>query len=101
MQREDLSGNIYNPYNFGGYLIFRGIKTFVDGRTDQLFTGGFATRLYDAVDENPRKFIGYLMAYNVSIAIVVPNSREAQELSSAAGWQKVYSDDVSELFQER
>ena len=101
IQREHLSGNIYNPYNFGGYLIFRGIKTFVDGRTDQLFTGGFATRLYDAVDQNPRKFIAYLMAYNVSIAIVVPNSREAQELSRAAGWQKVYSDDVSELFQER
>src|SRR5713101_1271062 len=101
IQKEHLSGNIYNPYDFGGYLIFRGIKTFIDGRTDQLFIGGFATRLYDAVDQHPRKFIEYLTAYNVSIALVIPDSREAQELSAAAGWQKVYSDDVSELFQKR
>jgi hypothetical protein len=101
IQREHLSGNIYNPHDFGGYLIFRGIKTFIDGRNDQLFTGGFATRLYDAVDQHPTKFIEYLAAYNVSIALVIPDSREAQELSAAAGWQNVYSDDVSELFQKR
>ncbi len=101
IQREHLSGNIYNPHDFGGYLIFRGIKTFIDGRNDQLFSGGFATRLYDAVDQHPRKFIEYLTAYNVSIALVIPDSREAQELSRAAGWQNVYSDDVSELFQKR
>jgi hypothetical protein len=30
-------GLVDNPFDFGGYLIFRGIKTFIDGRTDQLF----------------------------------------------------------------
>ena len=27
-------GNVYNDYSFGGYLIFRGIPTFVDGRSE-------------------------------------------------------------------
>jgi hypothetical protein len=39
--RTDPSGRLYNDFHFGGYLIFRDVKTFIDGRTDQLFGGGF------------------------------------------------------------
>src|SRR5205823_384264 len=45
IQQQKLAGNIYNAYEFGGYLIFRGVKTFVDGRIDQLFHGGFMERV--------------------------------------------------------
>src|SRR5258706_15220657 len=34
---HNLHGNIYNWYDFGGYLIFSGLPTFIDGRTDQRF----------------------------------------------------------------
>ena len=33
-EKNHLSGNVFNSYDFGGTLIFHGIKTYIDGRTD-------------------------------------------------------------------
>jgi hypothetical protein len=96
-----LHGNIYNAYDFGGYLIFRGLPTFIDGRTDQLFGNGFMTENRTIVAERPREFIGYLEKYRISIGLVPPNSMEAQEFRASADWMGVYSDDISELFRRR
>ena len=42
-----MNGPVLNDYDFGGYLIFRGIPTFIDGRT--LFFGKqFALDYFDA-----------------------------------------------------
>jgi hypothetical protein len=100
IQREHLAGNIYNPHNFGGYLIFRGVKTFIDGRTDQLFyQDNFITHLHDIIDQHPQLLPSYLNEYRIGIALVEPDSIEAQELDRSDNWEKIYSDDVSELFQ--
>lgn len=99
--KEHLTGNVYNFYAFGGYLIFRGIKTFVDGRSDQLFGNGFLTRLVRITRESPEDFIPYLDEYNVSIALVVPGHLDTQELERSSHWQMVYSDNVSVLFRKR
>src|SRR5262249_55240928 len=64
IEREHLTGNIYNPHNFGGYLISRGIKTFIDGRNDQLFSDGFVTRLHNVIERHPAQFVDYLSKYN-------------------------------------
>jgi hypothetical protein len=61
-QRAGLTGPVFNSYDFGGFLALEGVPTFVDGRTDQLFNGGFrfgrgyyfantpvACRLYEAL----------------------------------------------------
>jgi hypothetical protein len=98
--KEHLMGNIYNRHNFGGYLISRGIKTFIDGRNDQLFSNGFVTRLHNIIEGHPRQFVAYLEEYNIVIALVFPDSIEAQELERSSRWKKVYSDAVSELFQK-
>ena len=100
IDEHQLVGNIYNPFNMGGYLIFRGIKTFIDGRTDQLFQG-FMANWFEIVMQKPAQFIGYLRDHDVSLALVSPNSLEAQELERSADWQKVYADSVSELYQRR
>jgi hypothetical protein len=98
---HNLHGNIYNAYDFGGYLIFRGLPTFIDGRTDQLFGDGFMTEERTIVFKRPREFIGYLDKYRISIGLVAPNSIEAQEFRASSDWVGVYSDDVSELFVRR
>jgi hypothetical protein len=99
--RERLAGKIYNDYNFGGYLIFRGVPTFVDGRSDQLFVGGFLTKLHGATDRHSLDFAGYLQDYGVSVALVAPDRLETQALARSAGWDRVYSDGVSEVFRRR
>jgi hypothetical protein len=101
INKEHLIGNIYNPHGFGGYLMSRGIKTFIDGRNDQLFYGGFVTRLHNIIDKHPKQFIEFLNEYNVVIALVFPDSIEAQELEQSSAWKRVYSDAVSELFQKQ
>jgi hypothetical protein len=98
---HNLHGNIYNEYNFGGYLIFRGLPTFIDGRTDQLFGDGFTTENRTIISERPREFIGYLNKYRISIGLVAPNSKESQEFRASPDWIGVYSDDISELFVRR
>jgi hypothetical protein len=98
---HNLHGKIYNGFNFGGYLILRGIPTFIDGRTDQLFGDGFTTENRTIVTERPREFIGYLDKYHISVGLVAPNSMEAQEFRASSDWIGVYADDVSELFVKR
>jgi hypothetical protein len=101
MIRNGLTNKIYNAYDFGGYLIFRGIKTFIDGRTDQLFLGGFTNALFNVTETHPKDFLPYLDRYGSSVALVIPDSMEAQELQRSAGWDKVYSDENGELYKKR
>jgi len=96
-----LYGNIYNGFNFGGYLVFRGIPTFIDGRTDQLFGDGFTIENHTIISKRPREFIRYLDKYSISIGLVAPDSIESQEFRASSDWIGVYSDDVSELFVRR
>jgi hypothetical protein len=96
---HNVGGNIYNDYEFGGYLMLRKVPTFIDGRTDQLFQNGFISRLIDAARTRPRKFAKYLDDYKVNYALVKPNTAESDELEATLGWRMVYSDKVSALFE--
>src|ERR1019366_3869605 len=40
-------GRVFNDYNFGGYLIYSGIPTFIDGRTE-LYGADFMLRYFRA-----------------------------------------------------
>jgi len=97
---QHLGGRIYNPYDFGGYLIFRGIKTFVDGRTAHLFLNGFIPHLHDVTVVHPDKFLPYLAELHVSIALVQPDSPEARELANSTEWKKIYADKIAELYKK-
>ena len=48
VQRKNIIGNVFNDYNFGGYLIFSGIPTFVDGRALP-FGDAFLHKYFDTV----------------------------------------------------
>jgi hypothetical protein len=97
MLAHNLNGNCYNDFEFGGYLVFRGIKTFIDGRTDQLFSGKFMDDL-QRLRSQPTSFASLLQKYDVSVALVKPQSIEAGELDRSARWRKVYGDDISLLY---
>ena len=96
---HNLHGNIYNYYNFGGYLIFRGLPTFIDGRTAQLFGNGFATEYFSF--KRRVEFLRYLEKYSITIGLVRPDSIESEEFRTSSDWNRVYSDDISELFVRR
>lgn len=96
---HDLSGPVYNTYDFGGFLVDGGIKTFVDGRTDQLFLGDFLPRVRAAIAApDSRDFAAILAARHVTWALVRPHSQEAGKLENLPGWSRLYADDVAAVY---
>jgi hypothetical protein len=92
-------GKVYNDYSFGGYLIFRGIPTFVDGRSELVFGGDFLTKLYRTLKGTGREFLQLLDEHQISLALVQPKSADAERLAESPGWRQVYADEVSILYE--
>lgn len=96
--RTDPNGRIYNDYGFGGYLIFRGVKTFIDGRSDQLFGGGFMTRVFESTRRTGSDFLQLLNDHEIVVALVQRNSNEARILSREPAWRRQYGDNIAEVY---
>ena len=92
-------GKIYNDYLFGGYLIFRGIPTFIDGRSDQLFAGGFLGDLYRTLDGSARDFRALLDRHEIRFALVRAEDTRRPRLDEGEGWRQLYADDAAILYE--
>ena len=92
-------GNVYNDYDFGGFLIAHGVKTFVDGRTDQLFLAGFLPDLTKAIDEKDDVAFADIVARNkVAWALIRPRSRTSAHFDRMPGWTRLYEDETSAAY---
>lgn len=89
---------VYNSYNMGGYLISQRIPTYVDGRSDQLFLGGFLTAYETSrASFDHRDLLAHIAPFNVAWAIVSPDQPEAKRFAEA-GWTQLFADDRSIVF---
>lgn len=98
VRRANITGNVFNDYAFGGFLIFSGIPTFVDGRAFP-FGASFLRKYFDTVaiaDSNSAFQI--LDDYNISWIILSPARPLAKAITHSAQWDKVYSDDYAVVF---
>lgn len=93
-----LTGNVLNSYNFGGTLIFHGIKTYIDGRTDQLFLGGF-TKADDATGRSDGKPLldAQLKKYAIGWALLTADDTRIPFLTEL-GWKRAYADDDAVIY---
>ncbi|WP_407193370.1 hypothetical protein [Bradyrhizobium sp. STM 3566] len=95
------TGRVLNDYAFGGYLIFAGIPTFIDGRSE-LYGGPFIDRynralaLIDLGD-----FLRLLDEYNIDATLLAPQTPAIAMLDRLPQWQRVYSDDVAVVHKRR
>jgi hypothetical protein len=91
-----ISGRLLNAYNFGGYLIYRHIPTFVDGRTDiYLQNNVFA-------DYMTLQNLGFdaptlLDSYQFHYALLPSNYALTVFLNHNEAWREVYQDGVAEI----
>jgi len=93
----ELEGNMFNSYNWGGYLIFHAPQhdVYIDGRTDlyieflndyfRVAIGGDDWR--DEFDE-----------WDISFAFIETGSGLAEELTEAEDWRIEYQDDLASIF---
>jgi hypothetical protein len=90
-EAQHLEGPVLNSYNFGGYLIFRGIAPFIDGRVE-VYGEDFVTR-YLALDQFP----ALLDEYRISWTIFEPNNSRNILLNQIPGWHLAYADAVAQI----
>lgn len=97
-ESHHLSGNVLNSYNFGGTLIFHGIKTYIDGRTDQLFLGGF-TKTDDETGHSGGKPLleARLKKYAIGWALLSTGDSRIPFFDQL-GWNRAYADDYAVIY---
>jgi hypothetical protein len=90
------AGPVLNDYDYGGYLIYAGVRPFIDGRTDQLYSEAFLVRYYRAVTlSNIDDFVHLLDEYGIGATLLFPTTPAVGLLDRMDGWQRVYADDVA------
>ena len=90
------AGPVLNDYDFGGYLIYAGVRPFIDGRTDQLYGEAFMVRHDRAVTlRNVGDFVHLLDEYGIGATLLNPATPAVGLLDRMDEWQRVYADDVA------
>jgi hypothetical protein len=103
--QHELKGHLFHPQEFGDYLMWRlwpQQKTFVDGRV-HLFSLDFLND-YERAIEDPVSS-GILDRWNVQYVLLrkVPADVDLKAMKSveAAGWGKIFEDDVAALYEKK
>ena len=97
LNRAALEGNMFNSYNWGGYLMFyaRQHPVYIDGRTD--LYAAFLNDYFDAavgLDGWRREF----REWDIGFALIETESGLARELSAAEDWRTEYRDALASIF---
>jgi hypothetical protein len=86
-----LGGPVFNSVRFGGYLLFVGIPSFIDGRAD-LFGDAFLQRYVAAANAVGDALPELLDHYAVAWTLLEPQSPAVSLLDHLPGWKRVYAD---------
>ncbi|HEV2097896.1 MAG TPA: hypothetical protein VGR45_03100, partial [Stellaceae bacterium] len=90
-RQAGLTGHVFNSLRFGGYLVFLGIPTFVDGRAD-LFGDAFLQRYAEAIGGVGDALPDLLKRYAVQWTLLEPQTPAVSLLDLLPGWERVYAD---------
>ncbi|MCB9431246.1 MAG: hypothetical protein H6668_04595 [Ardenticatenaceae bacterium] len=86
----------YNSYNWGGYLIWRGLPVFVDGRADVY--GDPFLQLYRQTFEGQVGWERPLDDYAVQYVLIERDAVLAQLLTTSPRWTEAYQDELAQIF---
>jgi hypothetical protein len=100
MKQHPVPGPIFNSYGFGGYMIFSGYKTFIDGR-GELFEEVGVFNDYVHITHLKPGAINVLNGYGIRSCLMERDEPFSTVLAALPDWQKVYSDNVSVLYVKR
>lgn len=91
-----LTGNLFNNYNWGGYLIFsaRQHPVFIDGRTD-LHRDTLADYV-SALDAQGWRAV--FEKWDIGIALIDSKSDLAAQLDATSAWRRRYTDNIASVF---
>jgi hypothetical protein len=86
-----LSQPVFNEYAFGGYLIFKGVKPYIDGRADMY--GDAWVQEYLAIAGGAQPDVDRAFKrWNIRWTILSPREPLVRMLDTRPGWRRVYAD---------
>ena len=87
---------ILNSYHLGGYLIFRGIPVFIDGRSD-MYGDAFADEYLKALmlTGTDSALETLLQQYRIDSTLLAPGTPAVSLLDHLPGWRRIYADSVA------
>ncbi len=89
---------VLNDRAFGGYLIWRQMPVFIDGRAE-LYGEKFTMAYYNALElKDIGRFLGLLEEYDIDGLLLQPGTPAVGLLDHLGGWRRVHTDDAAILF---
>lgn len=86
---------IFSTAPFGGYLLSRDIKTFIDGRAE-LYGEQFVLDYFDAVEaKDVDLLLRLLETYKIDATLLNPTLPATKLLDHLPGWKRLYADDIA------
>jgi hypothetical protein len=89
---------VFNEYSFGGYLIFKGVRPFIDGRSD-MYGNAFSADYFKAVRPDAPTLRRLLSQYQVAWTILPPSDPTVAVLDAEPGWRRLYADSTAVVHQ--
>jgi hypothetical protein len=100
LEKHDVQGPVVSPDYWGGYLIYRlypRVRMVVDDRHD--FYGEEFLKSYLKMTRLEPGWGDFLRQYQVRSVVVPKGSALANVLAETTGWQTIYGDDVTVVFE--
>lgn len=88
---------VLNDYSFGGYLIFRGVRPFVDSRAE-VYRDRFLADYSDLMRPNPARLAETVRRHGIRWMMLAAHSPAAEAVEAMPGWQRLYGDDIAVVF---
>lgn len=97
LQKHHLTQHVLNAYQWGGYLIYRGIPTFIDGRTDIFLQGQNVFVDYLAITDMWWNGPDLIDSYKCDVALFPSGEPVVTFLVHNPDWRVVYQDATAEI----
>lgn len=86
---------VFNDYDLGGYLIWRGVPTYIDGRTELYGEKFMVEHNAASALAKPLRFFELLDEYKIDATILRRQTAGSKLLDRLPEWEQVYSDEVA------
>ena len=82
---------VLNGYGFGGYLIYKGVRPFIDGRAD-MYGDAFSAAYFAAVSPDPAALEKLARDHRVAWTIFTPDDPAVTVLDADPAWRRIHAD---------
>ena len=102
LREHGTRGNLFNAYEWGGYLIYAlpEVPVFVDGRSD-LYGGNFLYDPYLVTASGGPRWQQQLEHYDIGTVLVRTYSGLSTVLRDSGGWRVAYEDGLATVFEPK